>query len=731
MKTRLLLLLLFAFSFGNAQVDVVNVSTVTGSSQGDAVGSSTAARFWGPQGIASNGNIAVTDSNNNKIKYIYSDNSTVLLAGSTQGFVNGTGAAARFNYPTGIARLMFNDFVVCDTGNNVIRKVTSSFPLGVTTTYAGTGVLGATDGHVTVAQFNQPFGIAVDTRNDDVYVADTYNHRIRKISAFTVSTFAGSTQGFADGTGTAAQFDTPMGLVVDSNGNVFVLDKARIRKITPAGVVTTFAGGATAGYLDGTGTAAQFANGLSGITIDANNNLYVTDTGNLRVRKITPAGVVTTLAGTGVFGSTDGDGSVATFSYFGGISYHIGGGPFTLNIADNNNNRIRKINAVTANVPTITAVSSSSITANTASINYTLNANNGATTSVINYGVSSGALSSQVTGFTASGNTNNSNSVGLSGLLSNTLYYYQIVATNVAGTTSSTVGSFTTIPIPAVGSPIAEYNFNNTYNNVYGNTPFGWSGGTSFVTGRDGVTPNGALNINGTGSIGVIPGLPYGASSRTVSLWVKTNVMNSGYNMIFSYGQESNSSAFGASYNASVCEMFGYGDNLSVASANTNNTWYHFVYTYDGTNAKIYKNGALLTTVAKTWNTLNNSNVFKLGIGVGNEYLFNGAIDDLKIYNYALNASQVGELYSNNTLSSSDFSQNNLEVALYPNPVNDLLNIETALEIQSIEIYNIQGQKVMSSNQKQINVSDLAAGVYMVRIQDADNNIATKKIVIK
>ncbi|MQP23481.1 T9SS type A sorting domain-containing protein, partial [Flavobacterium sp. LMO8] len=110
---------------------------------------------------------------------------------------------------------------------------------------------------------------------------------------------------------------------------------------------------------------------------------------------------------------------------------------------------------------------------------------------------------------------------------------------------------------------------------------------------------------------------------------------------------------------------------------------------------------------------------------------FNGAIDDLKIYNYALNATEISSLYTNNTLSTSDFSQNNLEVALYPNPVNDILNIETALELQSVEIYNIQGQKVLSSNQKQINVSDLAAGMYMVRIQDIDNNIATKKIVIK
>ena len=123
---------------------------------------------------------------------------------------------------------------------------------------------------------------------------------------------------------------------------------------------------------------------------------------------------------------------------------------------------------------------------------------------------------------------------------------------------------------------------------------------------------------------------------------------------------------------------------------------------------------------------MNTNNTF---FRIGN---FNGFVDDLKIYDRAISASEITNLYnSGTTLSSSNFSQNNLEVKLYPNPVRDILNIEIENDIQSIEIYNIQGQKVLSSNQKQINVSDLATGMYMVRIQDIDNNIATKKIVIK
>ena len=716
-----------AFSSLNAQVSVVNVTTATGSTQGDVIGSSTVAKFYGPYGIANNANDAVTDNRNNKIKYIYSDDSTVLLAGSTTaGFVNGTGAAARFNSPTGIARLMFNDFVVCDTGNNAIRRVNIGFPLGVTTTVAGSsGVAGFLDGNSSVAQFNQPYGIAVNTANDDIYVADTFNHKIRKISGFTVSTLAGSTQGYIDATGTAAQLDTPMGLVVDSNGNVFVLDKARIRKITPAGVVTTFAGGATAGYLDGTGTTAQFGNANSGITIDASNNLYVADSNNYRIRKITPAGVVTTYAGDGTVGSANGVGTAASFSTVTGIAIRLGS--TTLNVADYGNDRIRRLTAVTVTAPAITAISAS---ASTSAINYSLNANNGATTSIVKYGLTSGNLSNQVTGFSATGNTVTPSSVIINSLSPSTQYFYQIEATNAAGTTLSAVGNFITTATPVAVVPIAEYSFNNTYNNVNGNTPFASNTGTSFVTGRDGVTANGALNINNTGATATITGLPYGNAARTISFWAKTNVLIGGaYNMTFSYGQGSDSNAFGASFGNIVCELFGYANNVSVNSSNTNNTWYHFVYVYDGTSAKIYKNGVLLTTVAKTWNTINNSNIFKLGIGVGNEYLFNGAIDDLKIYNVALTDTQVTSLYTNNTLSSQDFNQNNLEVSLYPNPVKDILNIVTETELQSVEIYNLQGQKVKTSTTKQTNVSDLASGIYMVRIQDENNGVATKKIV--
>ena len=703
------------------------ITTVTGSSAGDAIGNPATARFNYPSGITNDGgNVYVTDSGNHKIKKILSDNSTVSFVGSTQGFVNGTGAAARFDNPTGIVRIAFNDFLVCDNSNNAIRKVTSA---GVVTTFAG-GTSGNADGTGTSAQFSSPFGIAVDAA-DNAYVTDYNNKRIRKITPLgVVTTLAGSTSGFTDGTGAAAQFFSPTHIAVDASGNVFVADGNAIRKITPSGVVTTFAGANTTGnYLDGNGTSARF-NGINGLSFDGAGNLIVLDTFNYRIRKISPSSDVTTFAGSGAFGNTDGD--VATASFYSVVSVTKMMTTENLYLTDQNSHRIRKITpAPAATAPTISGVSSGFITSNSANISYTLNANNAPTTSVINYGLSSGALTSQISGFSATGNTLLSSAIMISGLSASTIYYYQIVATNSAGSTLSTTGSFTTTVAAVAGAAIAEYNFNNTYNNINGNTPFGSNTGTSFVTGRDGVTANGALNINNSGSTATILGLPYGNTARTISLWVKTNVMNSGYNMIFSYGQGSNSNAIGASYNASICEMFGYANNLFIASTNTNNTWYHFAYVYDGANAKIYKNGVLLTTQGRTWNTLNSSDIFKLGRGVGGEYEFNGAIDDLKIYGSALTDTEVTSLFNNNTLSSSNFQSNNLKLNLYPNPATDLINISLETELKSIEIYSLLGQKVLTSDKNQVNVSNLSKGMYMVRVEDVEGSVSTQKLIVE
>ena len=259
------------------------------------------------------------------------------FAGSTQGFVNGTATTAKFNWPMGIAIDTEGTIFVVDSANYVIRKITSA---GVVSTFAGSGIGGFADGIASVAQFNGIDGLAVDTAGN-VYVADTNNHRIRKISAAgVVSTLAGSTQGYANGTGTAARFNNPSGVAVDAAGNVFVTDtfNYRIRKITPAGVVSTLAGSGVVGFANGSGTAAQF-NKTYGIAVNDTGSIFVADALNHRVRKITASGVVTTFAGS-VYGYANGNGTTAKFSYPYGITVDATDNVY---VTDAEDNRIRKI----------------------------------------------------------------------------------------------------------------------------------------------------------------------------------------------------------------------------------------------------------------------------------------------------------------------------------------------------------------------------------------------------
>jgi len=318
------------------------VTTLAGSSSfGFADGTGSAARFNYPEGIAidGSGNLYVADRGNHSIRKITSSGVVTTLAGSSSsGFADGTGTAAQFREPTGTAVDGSGNVYVADRGNHSIRKIT---PSGAVTTLAGSGTQGFADGTGIAAQFHSPTGIAVDG-SGNVYVADRGNNRIRKITpSGVVTTLAGSTSGFADGTGTTAQFSAPAGIAIDGSGNLYVADQLNslIRKITSSGVVTTLAGSGSSGFADGTGTAAQFRE-PTGIAVDGSGNVYVADQLNQRIRKITPSGVVTTLAGSNSFGFADGTGTAAIFDLPTGITIDGSG---NLYVADQGNNRIRKI----------------------------------------------------------------------------------------------------------------------------------------------------------------------------------------------------------------------------------------------------------------------------------------------------------------------------------------------------------------------------------------------------
>jgi sugar lactone lactonase YvrE len=322
-------------------------------------GPGAVARFGYPNGIATDaaGNVYVADSGNDTIRKITAAGVVTTLAGSVgvSGSADGTGSAAQFNQASGVATDAAGNVYVADAtsdstygGNNTIRKIT---PAGVVTTIAGqVGVHGSANGIGTAAQFYFPNAVATDAAGN-VYVADTYNCAIRKITpAGVVTTLAGqlASCGSADGTGSAAQFDSPTGVACDAAGNVYVADSGNntIRKVTPAGVVTTIAGqSGVAGSANGVGTAAQF-NDPQGVATDAAGDIYVADTGNFTIRKITAGGSVSTFAGQiGVQGSADGTGSAAQFATVAGIATDTAANVYVTDHDTNGTATVRKITA--------------------------------------------------------------------------------------------------------------------------------------------------------------------------------------------------------------------------------------------------------------------------------------------------------------------------------------------------------------------------------------------------
>lgn len=558
------------------------VTTIAGTSgtAGMVNGTGTAASFRNPQGlyVDGNGTIYVADTGNQAIRKV-SYGVVTTFAGSPMqsGYATGTGIAAQFNHPTGMVLDSVGNIYVADTYSPILRKVTSA---GVVTTIGGKpGSMANGNGDIwSGCSYNYPAGMALELSGSYFYVADTYNHTIRKVATassrpYTVTTFAGTAglQGCADATGTAATFNNPIGLVIDSGTNLYVADSYNhtIRQITAAGVVTTIAGtpnvsGTTdgiggdalfnyptwmaidsgtnlyvadsenytirkltlsgsnwttttlagsvsvSGTLDGAGTAAQFG-APAGLAADGNGNIYVADSGNNTIRMVTQYGVVTTIGGMpGVIGGADGIGSSAQFSTPCGIAVNAAG---IIYVADSGNNRI----TVGSFVGTQTATS---IATTTATLNGAANPNGTSTSAYFQYGTTT--TYGKVSGTQSLGDGSEFVAVpaSLTGLTANTIYHYRIVITNANGTFYGVDQTFTTLSsaVPAITSAAivtgtATLPF--TYTIAASNAPssFGASG-----------LPAG-LSVNPL--TGVISGIPLTAGTSSVILSA-TNVVGTG-----------------------------------------------------------------------------------------------------------------------------------------------------------------------------------------------------------
>ena len=315
------------------------VTTIAGSgAPGIDDGPALSATFSDPFGLAvdKRGNVIVADGGqSNRIRRVTTEGKVQTIAGSSEGFADGDALQAQFNTPSGIAIDRAGNIIIADTSNNRIRKLSTDGTR--VSTIAGTGVAGFTDGRTDQAQFDGPIGIAVD-KSGNLFIADTYNDSIRKITTEgVVTTVAGTgSPGYSDGPANSAMFDTPSGVAVDKDGNLFIADTGNhaIRKISPLGEVTTVAG-RDAGSQGG----EVRLNHPVGITVTPDGFLFISDDDRGRIIRITPEGAATTYAGS-IAGFANGAGESARFNGPSAVAVDRQG---ILYVADSQNYLIREI----------------------------------------------------------------------------------------------------------------------------------------------------------------------------------------------------------------------------------------------------------------------------------------------------------------------------------------------------------------------------------------------------
>jgi uncharacterized protein (TIGR03437 family) len=354
---------IYIADWGNNVIRKVNpsgiISTVAGNGTvgyfGDGGPATSASLNW-TAGVAADaaGNIYIADKWNNRIRKVSPSGIISTLAGSGWQTFSGDGGpatCASMYLPKGVALDAGGNLYIANEGNARVRKVS---PSGTITTVAGNGIYGFSGdgGPATSAALDQPQSVAVDGAGN-LYIADAWNARIRKVSpSGTITTVAGNGGGFSGdgGPATSASLSHPSGLALDAAGNLYIADQnnARIRKVSPSGIISTVAGNGAHGFSgDGGPSTTASLNRPSGVTVDAVGNFFIADADNRRIRKVSPAGIISTAAGSGTAGFS-GDGGPATSAsldldpvWGAGVAVDALG---NLYISDTKNHRIRKVN---------------------------------------------------------------------------------------------------------------------------------------------------------------------------------------------------------------------------------------------------------------------------------------------------------------------------------------------------------------------------------------------------
>lgn len=380
------------------------------------------------------------------------------------------------------------------------------------------------------------------------------------------------------------------------------------------------------------------------------------------------------------------------------------------------------------NYPKVDTFSVSNLTTTSARINLGIDNNaNVAVTGALYYGLSETTMTNILAVPTTS--TDNATTfVDLTSLSPNTTYYVRINLNNGTNCTNSVIRQLTT-PIPV--TLLYHFPFNGNRDAVVGTGSF--TSGAGFATFVDNGLGNasGAIEIAGgptslhnqTANLAL---LPQGTTSRSIAMRISFRNASMDHYVV-SWGSSTNFQSYGFEKSPSQAKSAIWGNNIAMNNSTSTNSWHNMVITFDGNTgyAKYYFDG---TFVAGGYHNIASMNTNGTNIVLGRSLAptfgaSNFHLDDLKIYSGILTDAEV------TALSTNDFEANDLKFSLYPNPANDIVSIDLENEIKTVEVYSLQGQKVLSSKEKQVNISNLSKGIYMVRVEDENGAIATKKLV--